>query len=1717
MTSLMELIRRLHEERLFIKSEQDAVWKLNDEVRSRVEALSHTYWVTRQHYLNLSRLIVNSSQETPALCNRRSKQLDNIEFVDGYKELGYQESMYSQFIEAFINNPTFAAACLAYGDKLGLDSTSDVARTMVMGCYGNNMVADDHRQLLELIETLMLLQLATIEQPSRLLQKGTSAFCTVFKLFAESLWSGKLFLMSALHQPIMEIIMDHELFLETNPQKVLARLSPNEIAKRFGSQDTPAFQEKLKQHVERTEQALLDICSSFVDSLLQTMTCFPQSLRWIISRAFHIVKDAGVVSESEARSLSADFLLHQFVCPAIVNPELYGVTGDVPLSDLTRFNLMQVAQVLQVMAHWNETSQQNDSFYSKLDKGPMRRLIDVVISLSNQDSTPDNIVGQHTHSNRSVFITIKQLVQLIRFLNDLQKSDVRGVDQSTLAEILNHLPDNPPASVVKEMQSNVQPPDDDAASRGNGSSGYLTPSGGSAGDLQGMNNSGNLTPAKKIFSKSTRIKNRSPKRDETLEVSEDVAAGDVSSNGNNTQPDTMDVVLVMSLSNSGPDQQPGTLGEAEVLELQATQTLPPNVSTIEAASLDDASLTEADGLEKRSRFSLYSGGSDLSEVGEELPTEDGISRTSGSSSIDLDQQEEAAVDDTSSFHAISSHGNQDDDDDGGDQESVTHANNDEALKALRRKLPTSRESIEDKMRKFEIRQELGVRFADPGVTDPRRDEPGNPPAPVDARSDTWSMDVYASDSEAPAEQDSQSERLDEISEDPPGRLRPSNNGSISSFLALARDEDSRSDVWSVEVLPSDSEPPDIRSEDRLQELESETGTAASEDVMEDNRSRASTPGLSAASGFSGVSGLSLVSDNIQAKASDEQWSHYDRSYGKGPSSISPDADDLINRGGGSGESSHTGGGGSSNSSEPDRAVPSSSSASASPRLATNQSPLLMSSRADGSIRTSASFDAKRGVEKSVAWNIPKQEDAPDGGSSPMDFEHINTIKRSPYKKSSKDARDNTSITPPPRPPPPQHKSNHTHPFTPEVLTQPPPMQTSKIVAWDETPDDKPTDKPLQTVNHNQDSPFVVVNTHPTHDDVLSTFDPLSKNNSAIPKINMESSQNQTEEQEKVPEIKTSPTEAPTTDMLVSVNTANNQSTSAPIATKPEEVNDENKPHKNNLPQGARPKEPNVQDGRNKPLDRKKSWWKTNRFPSFAKRKGGIPRLNGGYDGTASSSFYNTGSSLEKEIQLNDSELSSPGEDILQKYRQKVSNQQNENGAGEPGLDPGIYSGESPDHQNISGSTATDVQSPLSDDTVTTATRGASSNSSYHGAWHGTHDTKSRATPATCPMAKGESKEDTKRKLRKALSLTEPPPEPPSPALLLLGVMSPNSSDALFVEKRGGRKNDRTNQKDHLMSFLRGAHAEALMLHDRSRIAHLDEVLRSISQLDDAGCRAILQSMWNDCNHRSSYAAYLIRARQHLLSTSSYLQHMTTCAEMDKTICRKFFTSQCVRIFLKEKEKVVWDFRNSFMRLGASDEKVSLVGSFLSWINSRMGEDRIWEGASEEQMLEAESCVERIIFTYIDKHAMFPNGDGDLLRDQLFHQHISRLSAVLTPLHPSLQVRRKYLKESPWLSAQREARMLSAHRSPRGKLDAALRCCRAVMHLLKLADESEAPGADDFTPVLVFVLIKANPAHLLSTVQYVTSFVGDLLTGEESYWWMQFTAATEFIKTIDERK
>ena len=50
------------------------------------------------------------------------------------------------------------------------------------------------------------------------------------------------------------------------------------------------------------------------------------------------------------RSMCADLMFAFFICPAICDPEPYGITSDAPISYIANNNLMQVAQILQVLA-----------------------------------------------------------------------------------------------------------------------------------------------------------------------------------------------------------------------------------------------------------------------------------------------------------------------------------------------------------------------------------------------------------------------------------------------------------------------------------------------------------------------------------------------------------------------------------------------------------------------------------------------------------------------------------------------------------------------------------------------------------------------------------------------------------------------------------------------------------------------------------------------------------------------------------------------------------------------------------------------------------------------------------------------------------------------------------------------------------------------------------------------------------------------------------------------------------------------------------------------------------------------------------------------------------------------------------------------------------------------------------------------------------------------
>lgn len=76
--------------------------------------------------------------------------------------------------------------------------------------------------------------------------------------------------------------------------------------------------------------------------------------------------------------------------------------------------------------------------------------------------------------------------------------------------------------------------------------------------------------------------------------------------------------------------------------------------------------------------------------------------------------------------------------------------------------------------------------------------------------------------------------------------------------------------------------------------------------------------------------------------------------------------------------------------------------------------------------------------------------------------------------------------------------------------------------------------------------------------------------------------------------------------------------------------------------------------------------------------------------------------------------------------------------------------------------------------------------------------------------------------------------------------------------------------------------------------------------------------------------------------------------------------------------------------------------------------------------------------------------------------------------------------------------IKSYRAPRDKIICVLNCCKVIFGLLK---HSKSDGsADSFMPMLIYVVLQANPEHLVSNVQYILRFRNqDKLGGEAGYY------------------
>ncbi|KAK4700285.1 Rab5 GDP/GTP exchange factor, partial [Phenoliferia sp. Uapishka_3] len=98
-------------------------------------------------------------------------------------------------------------------------------------------------------------------------------------------------------------------------------------------------------------------------------------------------------------------------------------------------------------------------------------------------------------------------------------------------------------------------------------------------------------------------------------------------------------------------------------------------------------------------------------------------------------------------------------------------------------------------------------------------------------------------------------------------------------------------------------------------------------------------------------------------------------------------------------------------------------------------------------------------------------------------------------------------------------------------------------------------------------------------------------------------------------------------------------------------------------------------------------------------------------------------------------------------------------------------------------------------------------------------------------------------------------------------------------------------------------------------------------------------------------------------------------------------------------------------------------------------------------------------------------------------------------------------------AKRELNKINQYKAPRDKLICVLNACKVIFGLIRHVSKDE--GADAFVPFLIYVVLKANPDHLVSNLQYIQRFRNpEKLSGEGGYYLSSLNGAISFIETMD---
>ncbi|PMD17535.1 hypothetical protein NA56DRAFT_578701 [Hyaloscypha hepaticicola] len=221
------------------------------------------------------------------------------------------------------------------------------------------------------------------------------------------------------------------------------------------------------------------------------------------------------------------------------------------------------------------------------------------------------------------------------------------------------------------------------------------------------------------------------------------------------------------------------------------------------------------------------------------------------------------------------------------------------------------------------------------------------------------------------------------------------------------------------------------------------------------------------------------------------------------------------------------------------------------------------------------------------------------------------------------------------------------------------------------------------------------------------------------------------------------------------------------------------------------------------------------------------------------------------------------------------------------------------------------------------------------------------------------------------------------------------------------------------------------------------------------------------------------------------------------------------------------------------EQVKIIGDFLAFITNKMAQCEVWREVSDAEFDNAREGMEKLVMNRLytqtfspaipppqpipgtrsrRRGAERPLGPGrrgqhqeDVERDEVLAQKVSIYGWIKEEhldIPPVGDSGKRFL-----VLAQAELLKIKTYRAPRDKIICVLNCCKVIFGLLKHSKSDSS--ADSFMPLLIYVVLQANPEHLVSNVQYILRFRNqEKLGGEAGYYLSSLLGAVQFIENLD---